>query len=205
MINYIKKNIIVRKYNSGLIRLSRLQRNSLRFFFKFDQWHISSLKERKYALDIIDFLNNRPCEQRRSAIEVGCGLGDIIRNLKFRTKFGLDRENNVLSAARFLNFIAFKKASFSDFFFPSSSLNGEYDVIIMVNWIHSIAPELLKQTINEYFTCHLLENGCIVIDTVQAENYKFNHDIKYLTSDLPCEIIKIGDYINQREVFAICK
>jgi hypothetical protein len=45
----------------------------------------------------------------------------------------------------------------------------------------------------------------IIIDTVQDEEYQFNHDIKFLTSGLSCSIEKIGDYERKRELWAIKK
>jgi hypothetical protein len=64
---------------------------------------------------------------------------------------------------------------------------------------------VLKENIEKYFMENLNDNGFIIIDTVQDKKYQFNHDIKFLTSGLPCSIEKIGDYENQREVWVIKK
>lgn len=191
-------------FNIIIIKLFRLFRYLLRLIFNFDRWHISTLYERRYAQDIIYFLNQLNSEQKNSVVEIGCGLGDIVRNLKFKNKIGFDKEENVLKAARFINYLTTKRAKFSEFNFPSY-ISDKHNVIIMVNWIHHIKPELLKEAVANYFDKNILETGCIILDTVQEKNYEFNHDINYLTSGLYCNILKIGTYENHREVFAICK
>ena len=184
----------------------RIPRRILRFFFNFDRWHLSISTERAYVVDLIIYLNALPEATRVSVAEIGCGLGDIIGNIKFKNKLGYDRELNVIKAAGFISKIKFNNIKFAEFSFPESTLSGEYNMIIIVNWIHSIEPQILKDAIHKYYTENLLSGGNIIVDTVQASNYKFNHKISYLTSDLPsCEIQKIGDYENQREVFAIIK
>src|SRR5882672_11472339 len=86
-----------------LVRCERLLRYVLYLYFRFSRWHIISLRERPYARAIIDYLNSRPPEQRGKALEIGCGLGDIIRRVDFENRVGLDADNSVLRAARFLS------------------------------------------------------------------------------------------------------
>jgi hypothetical protein len=157
------------------------------------------------VLDIISYLNNLPQEIRNSVLEIGCGLGDILRNLNFKKKTGYDREIQVLNAARFLNKFDRNKIEFAEFIFPTTTLKHKYHVIIMVNWIHNIEPVVLKNKIKSYFLENLIQNGCMIVDTVQAKNYQFNHDINFLTAGLPVKIVKIGSYENEREIFAIFK
>jgi len=59
---------------------------------------------------------------------------------------GLDFENEVLAAAKFLPSSKRKGdiVDFKYFKFPDSTLVGRYNYIIMVNWIHRIPPEQLK-------------------------------------------------------------
>ncbi len=177
-------------------------RRVLRLIYDFDKWHISPLGERPYARDIIRYCNN--LSQKNSFIEIGCGLGDIIRNVNFRSRTGYDAEEAVLKAARFLAKINNEKdIEFGVFQFPASVLNIKSDVIIMVNWIHNIEPNVLREKIGQYFHHNLLPGGQILIDTVQDKEYSFNHNISFLTKDLACKIARIGEYSRQREVWAI--
>ena len=188
-----------------LDKFYRIQRKILRNVFRFDQWHVSTLSERKYAADTIIFLNGISKDKRVAIVEIGCGLGDIIRNLRFQTKVGYDGERNVIMAASFLSSVSFDRTRYSQFTFPDSVLRNKWNVIVMVNWIHHIEPDVLKKNVEIYFSENLLPDGCIIVDTVQAPNYKYNHDISHLTADINCDLVKIGSYENLREVFAIFK
>jgi len=172
--------------------------------FGFDAWHVGPLMCKQYAQGIITYCNNNPI--RDSIVEIGCGLGDVLRNVLYKSKTGYDIEQNVLKAARFLTFWGRAgNITFSMFSFPHDKLEGKYDIIILVNWIHHIQPEVLKENIEKYFSCNLNKDGSVIIDTVQDKEYKVNHDIKYLTKDLSCKIIEIGNYERQRTVWAIQK
>ena len=82
---------------------------------------------------------------------------------------------------------------------------GSYNVIIMVNWIHHIAPATLKEKLQEYFAHSLQINGRIIIDTVRDPEYEFNHDIHFLADSLNGRLEKIGDYERGREIWVIKK
>src|SRR6185295_5234755 len=100
---------------------NRVFRLLLYFYFRFDKWHINTLYERKYANDIVRYLNARPAMKRNSIAEIGCGLGDLLRNLKFLNRTGYDIDLNALRAARFLSRISLKKEiQFEWFKFPDS-------------------------------------------------------------------------------------
>ncbi len=182
----------------------KLQRIFLQRIFKFDIWHLFTLTEKKYAKDIIVFCNGR--RVRNNFAEIGCGLGDIVRHVRYRERQGFDIDENVLKAARFLNRVTGGgKVLFSIFTFPDTLLTGRYDVIVLVNWIHLIEPSVLKSIIAEYFKKALHEEGVIIIDTVQDPEYKFNHDIRYLTDGIDASVNKLGDYERQRQIWVIKK
>jgi 2-polyprenyl-3-methyl-5-hydroxy-6-metoxy-1,4-benzoquinol methylase len=179
-------------------------RIALRSFYKFDKWHLFTLQERKYAKDIIQFSNKKI--KRGKFAEIGCGLGDIVRNVNYDQIYGFDSDIKVLKAARFINSVFQKKKVFFLLFtFPETKLTSYFDVIIMVNWIHHISKEVLKEEIMNYYRLNLNEDGFIILDTVKSKDYKHNHEINYLSDGLNCNLIKIGEYERQREIWAICK
>lgn len=192
---------IINKFH---VRWSRGNRKVLRAFFKFDRWHVSPFVSRNYAKAIVDFLNSS--ENKNSIAEIGCGLADILRNVDFRKKYGYDADARVLNAAKFLSLFQKGKASyrFKQFVFPAD-LEGNYDAILLVNWIHHIDPLTLRIYITQYFKFNLQPGGMIVVDTVADKAYKFNHDIKYLSGELDCSLVCIGSHENNRKVWAIKK
>jgi len=191
-------------YQKFKIWNGKLFRIILRSFYGFDKWHLFTLTERTYAKDIITYCNNRI--ERNAFAEIGCGLGDIIRNVNYKGKQGFDADVKVLRAgSAFAKICLRKKINFSLFHFPESDLNGKFDVIVMVNWIHHVEPSILKSKLGQYSKSNLNDGGCIILDTVQDKEYRFNHNINYLAKDLDATLTKLGDYERQRQVWAINK
>lgn len=186
--------------------ITKAQRKLIQLIYGFDKWHISPLSERPYARDVILYSNKR--SDRNSFVEIGCGLGDIIRNVDYVTRAGYDNDAKVLKAARALPSkmrTGKKRAKFGVFNFPETVLTGTYDVITMVNWIHHIEPVVLKKNIEQFYKDNLKTGGEILIDTVQDKAYRYNHNIEFLTGGIECSIFRIGEYARQREVWAIKK
>jgi len=178
-----------------------LVRHLLQRRYAFDRWHVGHANE-TYVADIARFLNAWPEARRDAVLEIGCGLGDILRRLRFRTRVGLDRESEVVGAARFLaRWRLGTLPRFDVFDFPRDSLTGTYDAIILVNWIHEIETAALVPALRAYATRHLREGGAIILDTVDDPAYRFNHDIRALASP-GARIELIGSYPRGRRVWA---
>jgi len=172
--------------------------------YGFDRWHIAPLDQRPYALNIVTYANQ--LQERKQCVEIGCGLGDIIRNLNFDTRLGLDNDVKVLEAARLISKLnGNRHITFSVFNFPEDELRGQYNLIIMVNWIHHISPAVLRKKIALFAHENLLPSGQIIVDTVQDKSYEYNHDIKFLVENMNCTVERLGEYERQREVWAINK
>jgi SAM-dependent methyltransferase len=155
-------------------------------------------------MEISKYLNQ--LTSRSKIAEIGCGLGGILRHVNFNYKVGYDIDRKALKAASFLSRIYGKNIHFKYFNFPIDSLKDDFDVIIMVNWIHNIPPPILLEYINQYFNQYLKEEGMLIIDTVYGDNYKYHHSIDTLVEGLNCLIEKIyTDPRVGREVFSIIK
>jgi SAM-dependent methyltransferase len=192
--------------NKGLLRIVTLPeraRNLILFLiFRFDSWHISPSGNRIYPGAIIKYLKDKYA--LNDICEIGCGLGDIISKLSGKKMIGLDSDENVLKAASFLH----KKIlnlRFEKFVFPSSALEGSYDLIIAVNWIHSFDEETLKNKLLNYFRENLKENGFLILDSINNAGYEYCHDFYRYFSGLNCTITEIGQFPSFRTVYAINK
>lgn len=188
-----------------MVNIEKVYRKILQLIVGFDKWHISPLKERPYAVDVISYCNNRL--QRNDFAEIGCGLGDITRNVLYKKRRGFDNDEKVLKAARMLPVKDGKHADiqFKLFHFPDSHLDGTFNVLTLVNWIHHIEPVILKNNIAAYLDKNISSGGEILIDTVQDKEYRYNHNIDFLTRGMNCSVYKIGSYARQRELWAIKK
>lgn len=182
--------------------VQRLERRLLRRIYGFDRWHVGHADE-PYAADIVGYLNGLPDRDRQSVAEIGCGLGDILRHLRFRTRLGLDRDPRVLAAARLLaRFQRGAPPRFEVFEFPRARLTGVYNVIIMVNWIHQVDSEQLRTEVHSYFARHLRPGGRVVLDTVDDPAYMYNHDIHALAP--PGAVIDhLGQHPRGRHVWVV--
>jgi SAM-dependent methyltransferase len=188
---------------SKLRRLAhRFERTLLHRAYGFDRWHVGHAGE-AYARDIVQALNAWPVSARETVVEIGCGLGDIVRHLAFRHRLGLDLDERVLAAARFLaRFQRGTPPRFDRFDFPRSELSGVYNAIIMVNWIHQIDPDTLGRAVRAYRAQHLLPGGAIVLDTVDDPAYEHNHDVHALAWP-GASIEQIGRYPRGRHVWVL--
>jgi cyclopropane fatty-acyl-phospholipid synthase-like methyltransferase len=136
--------------------------------------------------------------------EIGCGIGHIVRNIRCEKKTGYDIDEHVLNAAKFLSLWRIRENfEFKIFEFPLDNLEGTYDLIVMVNWIHEVNPDVLRQNFEKYFRNNLNRDGTVILDTVQDKNYTHNHNIDFLTKNISCTVYEIGNDVAQRKVYAI--
>ena len=113
-------------------------------------------------------------KNRNKAIEIGCGLGDIIRRLDFNEKVGVDNDKQVLNAARFIS--RFFDKNKTEFIFydlvNSDALNETYDLVLIPNFAHAINSEILKKKIEHIFLNNLTNTGELILDVIEDKNLK---------------------------------
>lgn len=186
-----------------IVTLPERTRNLILFLiYHFDKWHISPSGNRIYPEAIIKFVKEKyPLDD---ICEIGCGLGDTISKLEGKNMIGLDYDENVLKAASFLH-KRIHNLRFAKFVFPSSKLEGKYDLVIAVNWIHSFDEQTLKNKLVEYFRENLKENGLLIVDSISHAGYKYCHDFHRIFAGINCTITEIGHFKSSRKVYAINK
>jgi hypothetical protein len=99
----------------------------------------------------------------------------------------------------------YKKATFSKLDFLADQLNGTYDVIILINWIHDIKPIILKSKIEGFYEWNLNDGGYIIFDTLSTSGYTYKHDVNYLSETIGTEIKLLGQFHHGRNVWVIKK
>lgn len=174
-------------------------------------FHYTRARNKKYVSCVIKHLNGR--KNRGSVLEIGCGLGDILRELDFTQRKGLDKNENILSAFRFIDRFSQKTSIMLEKFVLGDELLGRFDAIILCNWIHNIEPELLQKILQGFYSKNLKKNGEIIIDVIISESdaYKFKHDPSFLKPQFS-ELSKLGEFPNDnmsqlgiREVYSFEK
>jgi SAM-dependent methyltransferase len=178
----------------------------MRLFLPFDPWHRMPLAAKDYAVGIIEHLNSLPRNRRGRVADIGCGLGDILLNLDFDDRLGLDNDPAVLKGAEIVRLTHFRgNARFAAYSFPGDGLDGVFDAVIMVGWLHGIQPDPSKAGIAHIFRDHVNPGGCLVIDTVSKIGYPYRHDADFLLGDLGGTVEQIGAYPCGRRVWKVIK
>jgi hypothetical protein len=158
-------------------RGTRLWLGALRAVFGFDRWHAAAPYAcRPYKGAVVALANAlRPAV----AVEVGCGLGDIISRVSAAECVGIDADARVIRAARFLHRRGrwiHGESSCVPRLFPGPR---RIDCLIMVNWIHRLSPEELARLLHPL----LATTRYLILDAVDAEapqSYRHRHDFGFL-------------------------
>ncbi len=136
-----------------------------RLIWGYSRWHCSPVNRKPYALEIIETL-----EEMLEAgtigsgyiVEVGCGRGDIIGNIRYGKRIGIDIDPHAISAAKFLH---------PDMTFIEGEIDAipvdNIDALIMVGWLHGISPEIVHE-----WLCPVLPKTKIFIFDVFLDEYE---------------------------------
>lgn len=176
------KSVLFRKIATvrrlGLLRalriaLDRLFLRALARIFHFHRWHAEAPTSARPYRNTVGRLVNEL--KPRSVVEVGCGLGSILSRVQAAERYGYDIDEAVIRAARFLRC---KKITFLQGSLSAVSLK-RIDVLILVNWIHEIAPESLGAQIAPL----LPRVRFLLLDAIDADGpsgYRYKHDFAFL-------------------------
>lgn len=140
-------HIIQKVFEVGFINLiigciKRVRYTFLYRKYGFDKWHIQPYELRKYAIETGRYISKyRP----RLAMDIGCGLGDLLRHIKFSETgqgFGYDLDSGAIKAAKKLsrsNRLKFQVGSFGQVDFDET-----IDYVIALGFMHGSAEETWK-------------------------------------------------------------
>lgn len=173
----------------------RIYYKHLRTKFLFDVWHISPLELRPYASKIVEWGNSK---KFNCVVEVGCGLGEIIRNIHAAHTYGFDIDANVIQAANYLNKekrCVFNKGSFNE---AGKIKEHKINCLIAVNFIHAISYLELKNILNTFIDKN--EVDYIIVDEVRENCYKYNHDFSQIMPKSYALEKQYGPYKAQRYI-----
>jgi SAM-dependent methyltransferase len=199
------------------LRIRRIPRYLLVKRYKLGSFHVSNEEDKKYVSAIKNHLNQRI--NRNSVIEIGVGLGDILLGLNFKKLVGADHKQEVLDAIKFR--YSFQRNSkkniiFKKLKFETETINGTYDVVILVNWIHTIDSKTLKKKLEFIYKNNLSCGGEIIFDVVTDQTnpsiYKHRHSPQFLNKNIGSVIKSLGNFVisskisgQNREIFSLIK
>jgi len=160
---------------AGLLRCAAAKAwlRLVRAAFGFESWHASAPAACRPYKGIVraaaDALGPG------TAVEVGCGLGEIVAGVRAGARYGIDIDPAVLRAALFLHGrrVSFTQGSLeaaADL--PAASI----DVLIMCNWLHSVETDELRGRLRCLLAARRV--GHIVIDVIHpgVPGFRCHHD-----------------------------
>jgi hypothetical protein len=160
-------------------RGTRLWLSALRLWFGFERWHAAAPYAcRAYKSGVVELANAlRP----QVAVEVGCGLGDIISRISATERFGIDADPNVIRAARFLHRTGHWLQGECSAVLRLFDRPRAIDCLIMVNWTHNLSPEQLAGLVLPL----LATTRYLILDAVDGDapsSYRYRHDFSFLAA-----------------------
>lgn len=138
----------------------------LRPIFRFDPWHASAPYPcREYKVQTAALANSLA---PRVVVDIGCGLGEVLAQIKDARRIGLDHDPAVLRAARLLYGpqVEFQTVSVFDPAALGRAIgDAEVDLAIMTNWSHGTPLPKLIDTVRA--VAQQLRYKHLIIDTVR--------------------------------------
>ena len=143
-----------------------------RIFFGYPSWHCTPINRKPYAIEVIEAVEGMIDSghiRDGYVVEVGCGRGDIIGNIDYRKRIGMDIDADIIQAAKFYH-------PRMDFYAGGvDSIPVDHiDALLLINWLSGVPAD----TVHDLLRSVLGRAKIIVFDNV--EGYKFFHDGNYL-------------------------
>lgn len=168
----------------------------LKIFFRFDSWHVYASIRPKYVKVVWDIANG--LKPRNKVVEIGCGLGNLLEGLKYKSRIGIDIDQRVISAARFIHYLRRSQIIFKSSYFEDECRTKDANLVIMINWIHSIPADELRKKIEYIIKNILMENGYLLCEGVST--YKHYHSKSFFEK---FGEIETSHFVDGREIYLV--
>lgn len=170
--------------------------------FKINLWHQSNFKNRDYAKFIVENANIN--FKNAYLFDIGCGLAEVSSRIPCKKRFLIDTDSNIIFFLRTKYWIhrIFRKvevhSKLQDNLLPSKK---EKVLFLILNFTHNLDFHNLQKLID--MCMNTTSNYVIYIDTINHENYKFDHS-KVLNSKYSHVSIKnMGTFRNGRSLWSL--
>ena len=123
----------------------------------FDDWHAYPFEARKYLQEVEKYVSSKNADV---VVDIGCGLGELLRHIKAKRKIGLDIGKANLAAANELGGdIEFSYGSFDEL-----NMKESIDYVITLGFTHGGTEDMWRDM---YTNCaNRNDIKCFIVDTV---------------------------------------
>lgn len=129
--------------------------------YQFESWHLSPYELREYAQKTAEYVSSK---QADLVVDIGCGLGEIIRHIQAKRRIGIDIQQEVVLAAKFLDKtkeIEFRKGSGSEL-----GSHQVIDYLITLGFMHGSNEDVWRPIYHKMIQENQIKH--IIVDTLPA-------------------------------------
>lgn len=159
--------------------------------YQFDSWHISPYELRKYAQVTAAYINEHKPE---AVVDIGCGLGEILRHIQCPVKKGFDEQQAVLDAAKLL-------CHKEDIEFVHGSFNkvndlGRIDYLITLGFMHGGDESMWTASYHEVAKRNDVRR--FLVDTLPADGPTHHLNFSMILPEDYRLVDKLGPFLGGR-------
>lgn len=178
------KNVIIGGFK-------RIKNGKLIRKYHFESWHLSPYEWKEYAQACVNYINVHDC---KTIVDIGCGLGGILRHVKAERKIGIDLHEEVIQAARELSdgTITYKAGSFD------ALTEKPIDYLVTLNFMHGGT----EATWTEPYHTAAEQNDVrhFIVDTVPAGGGSHLLDWRKILPEDYQRVERLGPFLGGRYV-----
>lgn len=178
IINCAKGAVLWAKYN-------RMQK-----IYQFNTWHLSPYEWRKYVQETASYINAHGAGK---VIDIGCGLGGLLRHIKADQRIGIDIHEDVILAAKRLgdSSVEYRVGTFDDVIGENT-----VDYLITLGFTHGSTEETWVTPYHNIAAKNDIKH--FVVDTVPEDGSSHHLDYGQILPDNYVLIEKMGPFLGGR-------
>lgn len=178
------KNTIV-----GFIK--RMYYKILRKKYQFDSWHESPYEFRKYAQATAEYINEQGAH---TVADIGCGLGEVIRNVSAPKRIGLDECKICIEVAKKLD--KSKKIEYVVGSFNQLNVAEPIDYVVTLGFMHGSKEDTWKSA---YHKCASENNiKAFIVDVLPEGESSYQLDFGLILPENYILKDKLGPFLSGR-------
>lgn len=196
MPHFIRKIKEVGICNTIVGSIKRIRNASLQRKYGFDVWHVNPYELKEYNQVVVKYVNSHSTKDT-VVVDIGCGLGDIIRNIKTDNRYGMDLDSTAIPVAKMLD--KSKKVDFTVGTLTDLGPDFFADFLITVGFLHGYKEDSWQPLYDECLNKNDIKT--VIVDTLPDGINGSNH--LDFTKILPGEyklVDKMGPYLSGRYI-----
>ena len=179
--------------------LKREKYKRMQKVYHFDSCHISPYELRKYLQVIAAYINEK---KANVVVDIGCGLGGMLRRIKAENRVGIDVHEEVISAAKKLSNedITYQVGSFQEL-----QMEKPIDYLVTLGFMHGGTEETWRTPYRDVAKRNHVRH--FIVDTVPEEGDSHHLNFSDILPDHYRLVDKMGPFLGGRyiEVYELDK